>query len=301
MRFISKGVKMTQRTTVNIWEGSYPAFLSENFQGIYLHIYMLYERMNSGVLRLYVGETAHGTRRVHQSLKRFSTDDSTRIVLLLFSDELQRKNWRTYVEGRLYFAFRRNPNICLINNHRVISVSQHGLDPDFLAVAEKAINLGTRHFVNAGVMTPSPTVYSTTVDELGFEIAIRHQNQIVYADAYIDCGVWVVRKDSIARHLVQGPSDDGRHAREQLIDEGFLVPVSSGLYQFVHDIAFSHANISASVVNGKSACGMSRWLVSGHGMPLRDTCLNLPWKRGLGSTYTPWSKSILCNGDDLPS
>jgi hypothetical protein len=293
---------MTQRTIVDIWEGSYPAFLSENFKAAYLHIYMLYERMNSGVLRLYVGETAHGTRRVHQSLKRFSTDSSTRVVLLLFSDELQRKNWRTYVEGRLYFAFRRNPEICLINNHRMISVSQHGLDPDFLMVAEKAINLGTRHFVNAGVMIPSPAVHSTSVDELGFEIAVRHQNQIVYADAYIDRGVWVVRKDSIARHLDEGPSDDGRHAREKLIAEGFLAPLSPGLYRFVHDIAFSHPNISASIINGKSACGLSRWLVSGYGVPLRDTGLKLPWKKGSGSTYTPWSKSTPhCKGDDLPS
>lgn len=287
----TKGVKMT-RTIVNLWEGSYPEFLAKNFQEAYLHIYMLYERIHSGEVRLYIGETAQGTRRVHQSLKKFPPDSSTRVVLLLFSEDLQRKSWRTYIEGRLYFALRRNTGISLINNHRMISVSQHGLDPAYLSVAEKAIDLGIRHFVNGGLMTLPPTDH-TSLHEHGFEMSVQHLNQIVYSDAYVDEGFWVVRKNSFARHLGEGPSDDGRQVREQLIAEGFLVPFSPGLYQFVHDIAFSHANIGASVVNGKSACGMSRWLVRGHGMPLRDTELKLPWKKGLGSTYAPWSQTTV--------
>jgi len=277
---------------VDIWSGSFDKLQNADLTSMHVHVYMIYERMPSGCLRLYVGETANGIKRIHQSLKRFQIGPSTRIVLLLFSNELKQKRLRTYIEGRLYFALRRHPEIFTINNHRMVSVLQRGLDAHFQAVAENAISKGIKSIVDVGLKTPVPLIRADTPNGQSFEMTIKHHNQILYADAYINNGHWIVRKDSIAKHLKEGPSDDARCVREQLIEDGLLQSVAPELYRFSNDIAFSHANVSASVINGKSACGKSRWLVRGHGMPLRDTGLKLRSKKGIGSSYKVWPQKV---------
>lgn len=266
---------------IHAWEGSIEDFNKLNLGDYYVHNYILCDSGSSGVAKIYIGETGNRMVRIRQSLKRFSECLSPRIFLLFSSVENCHKFWRTFIEGRLYFALSRHPYIELLNHPQMVSAAQRGLSKDCLSYAEQGINLALEYLANWGVELQRAAPH----EHLVCEMSIVHHGKHLYADGFEDNGKWVVMAGSCARHLPPGPHDDGRRLREELIGTGTLCADSSGLYRFLYDVAFSSPSAAAGVINGKMASGPNRWVVRGRGTPLKELAIRFSGRRGCAASF----------------
>jgi hypothetical protein len=267
-----------------IWKGNLREFDKLDLGDHYIHNYIITSHENPLSTNVYIGETSNRKIRINQSLQRFR-GPSPNILCLYSPIEISQKSWRTYIEGRLYFALRRHPSASLLNDPRMVSVVQNSLKPDFLSFAERGIHLALKHLVDWKLETPTHFMRPKPLCHLNFEMSLCHNGRLYFADAFEENNRWVVRAGSYVRHSSEGPFDDVRHLREELIDNGALYPEPSGLYRFGRDVAFSHPNAAAGVVNGKMACGAERWVVRGKGTPLKDFALRFPGRRGCAASF----------------
>lgn len=270
----------------HIWEGSPADFFNCDFEGLYLHNYILTELAEPDLSHIYIGETSNRKIRINQSLARFKGDETTRIVLLLSHGALGNKACRTYIEGRIYFALRRCAGTIILNNPRMVSVSQQGLDPEFLETAEEGIAtaLGTLPALHHEPRTFK--ILQRQENNFSFEMSINHHGKLRFADASLENGRWRVKAGSYLRDCLQGYRDDTSRLRNSLSTRGVLREVDLGLQRFTKDVSFSHANVAAGIVNGRMAFGPSRWVVKGRGTPLSDTDIRFSKKKGTPANFT---------------
>ncbi len=270
---------------IHTWERSPTEFFNCDIEELYLHHYILTEQVKPGLSHIYIGETSNRKIRIKQSLTRLKGDETTRIVLLLSHGKLAIKAYRTYIEGRLYFALRRCPGTIILNHYRMVSVSQKGLNQKFLEVAEEGI---AKALEKIPALHYSPEAIETLQEQdnkPSFEMTIFHHGKLRFADASLENGRWLVKSGSYLRECLQGARDDTSKLRKSLSTGGVLRQVEIGLQRFTKDVTFSHANIAAGIVNGRMAFGPSRWVVKGLGTPLSDTDIRFLHKKGAPAKF----------------
>lgn len=113
---------------------------------------------------------------------------------------------------------------------------------------------------------------------------VQSGGEVYYADGFEEDGKRMVKSGSCARHLSEGPFDDLRRLREEVIRRGVVFADPSRLYRFGRDMAFSLANAAAGVVNGEMASGPTRWVAQGRGTPLKELVVRFPGGRGCAAS-----------------
>lgn len=219
--------------------------------------------------RAYVGEAENVFQRLRQHVagKEFWKT----VCLFTSSDEQLTKGHIKYLESRLVEIVSAAGRVVLDNGNvppkPALPESDRADMETYLSQVQVLLPV-----LGLPITQPIASRRTDRVGEWQFELSAVG----VTARAREDDGEFVVLKGSHARKDGVDSWKTGLVRRDQLVEDGVLVPAGDAMLQFSEDVAFSSPSLAAAVIMGRNTNGRLAW-------KLRDT----------GQTYADWQEAKL--------
>ncbi|MDO3175902.1 GIY-YIG nuclease family protein [Mycobacteroides abscessus] len=226
----------------------------------------------------YIGEGDDIAKRLYQHARPEELggkDFWDRAIVLTSKDANLTKAHARYLESRFIALAQLAKRAHLVNGTAPTPITLPEADQSdmeyFIAQAKILLPvLGVNLLRSAATATeitavPASDAAAATTDSPLFELHLKKEGIIARARE-ID-GEFTVLAGSGARAAWMAASHHGYKAlREQLIQEGALVPANDSAVQFAHDQVFASPSAAAAVIAGRSANGRIEWKVQGTGI-----------------------------------
>ena len=220
--------------------------------------------------RVYVGESDNVFKRLRQHDQDDSKDFWTRTFLVISKDENLTKSHTLYLESRLIQMAHEAGRAAIANStepSRSLPEADTADMEFFLDQVRLVLPVLGFSFTQKLPALPMDEPVETSSDSPTFKI----ESVGVSARAREIGGEFVVLEGSTARQEGVASWTSYRTLREQLVDEGILVPGESAeLLVFAADTPFSSPSAAAAVVQARNANGRLDWKVESTGQPYQE-------------------------------